>query len=169
MRVLVILIGEAGRVVPDRNDWHPAECFAALYYALLAAGCDIVLASREGGPPVWGVQTAVGDGIGLWADRLAGDRFVRDELAETLRLEQIELEDFDALICLCPSSLKGQVTCTDLPLALLVSAIGQGKRVAILGMPPSPEFADRGMLSLSWTSGAAPSAVVADLLATLPL
>ncbi|WP_420562330.1 hypothetical protein [Thalassobaculum sp.] len=167
MRVLVILVGETGRPVPDRSDWHPAECFAALYYALLEAGCEVVLASREGGPPVWGVPSATELGIGTWANRLADDRDARDTLAETLHLGQIELEDFDALICLCPRLMTSEAPCTDLPLPLLGLADARRKRVVILGLSRLPGPASRSVLLVPWTGHATPSDSVAGALGKL--
>lgn len=169
MRVLVILVGERQRSVFDRSDWHPAERFADLYYALRESGCDIVLGSREGGPASWSIPSSDTTGIGASANRLARDRQARDALSETLDLERIVVRDFDTVICLCPGSRAGDVQCTDWPVHVIEAAIGLGKRVAILGLNATLPVSGDGILILPEVNISSSRRSVASLLRRLGL
>ena len=70
-------------------------CFATAYYAFVEAGADLTLASPKGGsPPVDPrsfIHSAASD-----TERFRVDPVARTALSDTLRLEQIDLNDFDA-------------------------------------------------------------------------
>ena len=72
------------------------ECFATAYYALLDAGADLTLASPKGGStpidPRSFASSAAVPNIG----RFRADSVARTLLSDALRLEQIDICDFDA-------------------------------------------------------------------------
>src|SRR5215468_1267626 len=66
------------------------EEFSAAYYVFKDAGAEITLTSPGGGQPPIDPQS---DGTG----RFKSDRVARTALADTLGLEQVAPEDFDAV------------------------------------------------------------------------
>jgi putative intracellular protease/amidase len=84
--------------VRDAPDVDPLEEFVGVYYALQNAGARTLIASEAGGYP-WSKRPRRGKGPGSkLVDRFLSDRHARDEIAETLPLRDIFVEDFEACI-----------------------------------------------------------------------
>ena len=97
MRILMVLtsydrVGDRG---PKTGLW--LETFTAAYYAFADVGIDIALASPAGGQPPVDPNS---DRPGHQPDtvrRLKGDQVARAALADTLWLDQVVSDDFDAV------------------------------------------------------------------------
>jgi len=92
-RVLILLPDEDAPIIS--TDLPPR--LAALYYKLKHAGLELVFATRSGG-----YSAAMGD-MRRFADhpvvaKLMADAFARDELSESLALDRVYVDDFDAII-----------------------------------------------------------------------
>jgi putative intracellular protease/amidase len=106
--------------------------FLAVYYALRDAGAELVIASVSGGYP-WptGPKRRVERANEL-ASRFQADRHARDDLANTLQLGQVFVEDFDAGFCIgAPGKLseKGDRSSAGTLIARFLRA---GKPVAVM-------------------------------------
>jgi putative intracellular protease/amidase len=76
----------------------PLEDFAGVYYALLKEGARLLIASEAGGYP-WPQRPTRGKGPGSkLVDRFLSDRHARDDIADTLPLRDVFVEDFEACI-----------------------------------------------------------------------
>ena len=76
------------------------EEFSAAYYVFKDAGADITLASPAGGQPPIDPRSDGSDDHSEIVTRFKGDFTARTALADTLRLEQVAPEDFDAVVYL---------------------------------------------------------------------
>lgn len=120
------------------------------YYAFKDFGSEVVMATPLGGSPLImdGMRSAeVSDHA---VRRLKSDRAARDELADTLALDQIVVEDFAAAFCI---GLSGPIwTDDDRGAAGLVRAfLSAGKPVALIPgkhLLVAPEGAGNGLLIL---------------------
>jgi putative intracellular protease/amidase len=84
--------------VGDAPDADPLEEFVGVYYALKNAGARMLIASEAGGYP-WSQRPRRGKGPGSkMVDRFLSDRHARDEIADTLPLRDVFVEDFEACI-----------------------------------------------------------------------
>jgi putative intracellular protease/amidase len=88
-------------IVLDAGDWpdaDPLEEFVGVYYALQNAGARMLIASEAGGYP-WSQRPRRGKGPGSkLVDRFLTDRHAREEIADTLPLRDVFVEDFEACI-----------------------------------------------------------------------
>jgi len=92
-RVLMLLPDEDAPIVSA--DLSPR--LAALYYQLKNAGLELVFATRSGG-----FSAALGE-MRCFADnpvvaKLMADAFAREELSESIALDRVYVDDFDAMI-----------------------------------------------------------------------
>jgi hypothetical protein len=126
MRVLV-MIGDD----PEASAAVTLEGLAGAYYAVRDAGAEIVLASAGGGAP--GVARAAGC-CGPAAARFQADHLAREDLADTLRYDQVCLGEFDAIL-----GFRGDPGLTD-------RALRAGVPVALVGEPGPPARAHAGGL-----------------------
>lgn len=84
--------------VGDAPDADPLEEFVGVYYTLQNAGARMVIASEAGGYP-WSQRPRRGKGLGSkLVERFLSDRHARDEIADTLPLRDVFVEDFVACI-----------------------------------------------------------------------
>ncbi|MER8409468.1 transporter [Mesorhizobium sp. M1307] len=143
--------------------------FLAVYYALLDAGAEMLLASVSGGYP-WPTRPKRPGGEGSeLAARFRSDRHARDDLANTLTFGQVFIEDFHGGFCV---GLPGSIWSSNddgLAGSLIGRFLQAGKPVAVL---PSlfdiqPKGAGGGLLIIGdgdWP----PSRAVHALLASVP-
>ncbi|HEV7305694.1 transporter [Ensifer sp.] len=97
IRFLVILCGGEGGEGLDCE--LELGHFAPAYYLFKDDGADVVLATLEGGHcdlPNFKRLASDAPDVG----RFLADRSARDDLADTLGLHQIVIDDFDAALCL---------------------------------------------------------------------
>jgi len=147
VRFLILIVeGEEGAGNPEVD----LARIATPYYACKNIGAEVVLATRLGGSPF------VADGVRSMAmsdeaiRRFKGDRDARDELADTLALNQIVVDDFAAAFCV---GLSGRIwTDADDGIVALVRAfLAVGKPVALVPgkhLSVAPEGAGNGLLIL---------------------
>jgi putative intracellular protease/amidase len=127
---------------------------ATPYYAFKDFGSEVVIATDQGGPPMLAEATrcahASADAAGDAVRRFRGDRNARDELADTLGLAQIVIEDFAAAFCV---GLSGSIWSDDDQgvAALIRKFLDVGKPVALVPgkhLFVAPEGAGNGLLIL---------------------
>src|SRR5262245_44101402 len=124
--------GDAG---PQTGFWLGE--FTAAYYELVEAGTEITLASPSGGqPPIEPRSDATGSRSET-VERLKNDRNARTALADTLWLNQVVTDDFDAAFY-----VGGHGAMLDLPedrnsQALISALLAAGKPVAFVGHGPA--------------------------------
>jgi hypothetical protein len=127
IRFLVILAAADG--IEDADHLITLHHLAPAYYLFKDRGAEVVLATLTGEYPRFPDLRYAAPG-NRDVQRFLDDRIARDELADTLGLKQIAIEDFDAAFCL---GISGSIWNDDdrAPSAFLVSLLSQGKPVAI--------------------------------------
>jgi putative intracellular protease/amidase len=108
------------------------------YYRLLDAGVEVVLASANGGYPWPDLARDDEDTSTPATDRFKRDRAARDELNDTLRLDQICVGDFDAGFCIGASAMSGADHVATPEGHLIARLLALGKPVAIIGATAEP-------------------------------
>jgi putative intracellular protease/amidase len=112
--------------------------FLEVYYGLQDAGAEIVLASANGGYP-WPDLAREDEGTATPAtQRFRQDRAARDELNDTLRLDQICVADFDAGFCIGGATRPGANHAASPDADLIARLLAFGKPVAIIGAIAEP-------------------------------
>lgn len=92
MRILIVL--QPGMLAAPADASAQFARFVEAYYAFLDAGIEIVLASGTGGHPWSGSPRSRDEGGNTLLARFSGDRSARENLANTLGLDQVHHEDF---------------------------------------------------------------------------
>ncbi|MCC9622720.1 type 1 glutamine amidotransferase domain-containing protein [Thalassospira sp. MA62] len=97
MRILMIVtshdkMGDTGH---KTGIW--LEEFAAPYYRFVDAGADITLASPKGGKPPLDPNSQVPDALTAATERFEKDEAAQTAFANTVTLDQVNADDFDAL------------------------------------------------------------------------
>ena len=95
MNILMVLTShdELGTTGYRTGFWF--EDFVAPYYAFLDAGADLTLASPRGGSPAIDPRSFAADVPVASMERFRADPVARTVLSDTLRLEQIDVSDFE--------------------------------------------------------------------------
>ncbi|WP_105383064.1 type 1 glutamine amidotransferase family protein [Neorhizobium alkalisoli] len=150
-RFLILIVegegeGEGGAGNPEVD----LARIATPYYAFKKLGSEVVLATPLGGPPnlIEGMHSA---GLSDTAvQRFRSDRIARDDLADTLGLDQIVVDDFAAAFCI---GLSGKIWTDDNfgVAALVRDFLDVGKPVALVPgkhLLLAPEGAGNGLLIL---------------------
>jgi putative intracellular protease/amidase len=144
MRVVVFLISDDEQPVAAVTPAIRLETFLAAYYAFRDAQAEIVLASPAGGHPKFAQVREDRRKSSDIMRRFREDRTARDELTDTLSLDQICTTDFDAALCIgTPGTIfqastifQDSATVHDSRAALAASLISElltaGKPVAII-------------------------------------
>jgi putative intracellular protease/amidase len=109
------------------------EEFCAAYYVFRDAGADVTLASPTGGQPPIDPRSDGSDHPSDAVRRFKIDQTARTELADTLALDQVAAEDFDAVFY-----VGGHGALWDLPedrfsQALIAAVHAAGKPLALVG------------------------------------
>ncbi|QMU31389.1 type 1 glutamine amidotransferase domain-containing protein [Adhaeribacter radiodurans] len=97
MKVLIVLTShsELGNTGKKTGFW--IEEFAAPYYTLKDAGADITLVSPKGGQPPIDPKSAEPDAQTEATKRFEKDEALKQQLARTKKLSEINADDFDAV------------------------------------------------------------------------
>lgn len=97
MKVLMVLTShsELGNTGKKTGFW--LEEFAAPYYVFKDAGAEVVLASPAGGQPPLDPKSDQPDFQTEMTERFKADESAQRDLANTLRLESVHQQDFDAV------------------------------------------------------------------------
>ncbi len=136
MRVLFVLtswgrLGEKGL-----NTGFACETFTTPYYVTKDRGIEVVLASPAGGAAPVDPKSEVASALAPSVRRYRADPLARADVADTLRLEQVCPEDFDAAFY--PGGhgvLWDLANCPD-SASLLLAMLGAGKPVALVSHAP---------------------------------
>jgi putative intracellular protease/amidase len=96
MNLLMVLTSheEFGVTGYQTGTW--LECFATAYYVFMEVGADLTLASPKGGPAPVDPRSIAYGAAAPSIERFRMDQVARTALSDTLRLEQIDIRDFDA-------------------------------------------------------------------------
>jgi putative intracellular protease/amidase len=97
MKVLMVLTshGDLGNTGEKTGFW--IEEFAAPYYVLADAGAELTIASPKGGQPPVDPKSELPDAQTLATKRFYGDYDLIDQVAHTLKLNEVNEADFDAV------------------------------------------------------------------------
>jgi putative intracellular protease/amidase len=123
MRILMVIL-------PDNGDKPRLQIGQVIepYYLFRDSGAGVVFASLTGGAPI---STANRQDNTPAVRRLRRDHLAREALAETLSLDQVSAEDFQAAFCIGASELIGAGG--DHPVSVLTAQLlDAGKPVAML-------------------------------------
>jgi putative intracellular protease/amidase len=96
MNILIVLTSHDALGTTGYATGFSFEDFAAAYYAFLDAGADLTLASPMGGPPPVDPSGRTAGSLNPNIERFRSDSNARTLLSDTLRLEQVDIRDFDA-------------------------------------------------------------------------
>jgi putative intracellular protease/amidase len=154
MRILMILL-------PGNGDGPPLGAAQVIepFFLLRDSGAEVVIASPDGGAPI---AIKDGDAGSPAAQRLEADLRAREDLTETLRVEDIFPEDFHAAICIGAtdrgdqgtggpaSALIAQLLTAGAPVAIV--SPGHGTATVIAG--PASNQAARALLGALASPGA---------------
>ncbi len=142
IRFLIILAADG-----DNSEVRIAR-LAPAYYLFKDAPAEVVLATPSGGFPDLTGELRQSVHKEPAAARFVTDRAARDDLADTLRLDQIVTEDFDAAFCI---GLSGALWSAKGVAATIRAFLMSGKPVAVIPgrhMDITPEGAAAGLLIL---------------------
>ncbi|WON78402.1 type 1 glutamine amidotransferase domain-containing protein [Serratia sp. UGAL515B_01] len=97
MKILMVLTSHdtLGNTGDKTGFW--LEEFASPYYVFLDAGAEITLASPKGGQPPLDPKSSQPDAQTASTERFNKDTSAQQALANTLKLEEVNIDDFDAL------------------------------------------------------------------------
>jgi putative intracellular protease/amidase len=97
MKVLIVLTSHAELGNTGKKTGFWVEEFAAPYYVLADAGMEITLASPKGGQPPIDPKSEEPGAQTDATRRFDNDQDLKEQLAHTLRLEEVEEADYDAV------------------------------------------------------------------------
>ena len=95
MNLLIVLTSheELGATGYQTGLW--LECFATSYYAFIDAGAELTLASPKGGSTPVDPRSFGYNALAPSVERFRADEVARTLLSDALRLEQVDIRDFD--------------------------------------------------------------------------
>ena len=131
MRILMILIADSDAGAPSGFFGLCLEGVAAAFYVFRDSGAEVVLASSTGGFVALGL-THERTQIPLNESRFRQDSEARDALSDTVRLDQVYVDDFEAALCLGRPGPIGRKTGETLAAALIVAFFAAGKPVGLV-------------------------------------
>jgi hypothetical protein len=143
MRILMILIPESDALESDPT--VRLERAAGPYYVFRDADVEVVLASPDGGAPS---MEFAGDSATEIVQRFKKDRLAIDEFSDTLSLDQVYADDFDAAFCVgLPGSIWRPEHKSSAG-AVISKLLDAGKPVAVMpsGVDLAPKGAGEGLL-----------------------
>jgi putative intracellular protease/amidase len=137
MHILIVLTSHDRLGDSGPRTGSGLEEFCAAYYVFRDAGAEVTLASPAGGQPPVDPRSDGSDDQSETVRRFKGDQAARTELADTLALDQVVPEDFDAVFY-----VGGHGALWDLPedrvsQALIAAVHAAGKPIALVGHGPA--------------------------------
>jgi putative intracellular protease/amidase len=141
MRILMILIPESDTADSKGDPAVRLERAAGPYYVFRDADVEVVLASSGGGSP----RMDFADGSATSTElmqRFRQDRIAADEFSDTIGLDQVYTEDFDAAFCVGLPGSIWQPEHKNTAGALIARLLDAGKPVAV--MPSGVDLAPKG-------------------------
>jgi hypothetical protein len=147
MRILMILIPENDAAAVKGDPAVRLERAAGPYYVFRDAEVEVVLASPDGGPPLMefaGDSNASTELI----QRFRQDRMAIDEFSDTISLDQVYTDDFDAAFCVGLPGAIWRPEHRHSAGALISRLLDAGKPVAVMpsGVDLAPKGAGDGLL-----------------------
>jgi hypothetical protein len=147
MRILMILIPESEAPGSKSDPAVRLERAAGPYYAFRDADAEVVLASSDGGSPLMEMASGSRASTEIM-QRFKQDQRAIDEFSDTVSLDQVYTDDFDAAFCVgLPDAVwrpehKGSAG------ALISRLLDAGKPVAVMpsGIDLAPKGAGEGLL-----------------------
>jgi len=97
MRILIVLTSHSTLGATSEKTGFWVEEFTAPYYVLLDAGAVITIASPAGGQPPVDPKSEVKEAQTLTTNRFYADQNAIDQVAHTVKLYEIKLDDYDAV------------------------------------------------------------------------
>jgi putative intracellular protease/amidase len=97
MKILIVLTShsELGNTGEKTGFW--IEEFAAPYYVLADAGVELTIASPKGGQPPIDPKSESPDAQTAATNRFNNDKDIKDKLAHTVKLNEVNQKDYDAV------------------------------------------------------------------------
>jgi putative intracellular protease/amidase len=137
MRILMILTSHLVESTEADELTGALQNFATAYFIFRDAGAEVVLASPSGGLPALYPNRASVMKQSKTVNRFYDDTRARAELSDTLRLEQVCADDFDALFY--PGGLGSIWDLTDnkQSIALISTISGAGKPMGLVAHGPA--------------------------------
>jgi putative intracellular protease/amidase len=136
IRILIVLTShsELGDTGKKTGFW--VEEFTAPYYELADAGAEITLASPKGGQPPIDPSSEVSGAQTEFTHRFDKDEPLKQKLAHTLKLTDIEASDFDAVFYPGGHGPMWDLVKDTKSIALLDAFQQQGKPIALVCHAP---------------------------------
>jgi hypothetical protein len=129
VRILLMVLSEGAS---PEGDLVLAGSFATAYYAFRDASIELVLASPSGGYLYLdNSSTSSPDDLAA-ARRFQADRLARDELADTICLDDVHAEDFDGAMCLGPATSDTPAQLPDRASYLISGFVALGRPVVAI-------------------------------------
>jgi putative intracellular protease/amidase len=146
MRILMILIPESDASAAKGDPAVRIERAAGPYYVFRDADIEVVLASPDGGSPA--MEFPANSASTNVMQRLRQDRLAIDEFSDTISLDQVYADDFDAALCV---GLPGSIWRPEHQSAagaLISRLLDAGKPVAVIpsGVDLVPKGTGDGLL-----------------------
>ena len=137
MRILMVLtsydrLGNSGR---KTGFW--LEGFTAAYYVFSGAGADITLASPSGGQPPIDPQSDGPSNQSETVKRFKSDHAARTALADTLWLDQVVPDDFDAVFYTGGHGAMWDLAEDRISQTVIAAVQAAGRPVALVGHGPA--------------------------------
>jgi hypothetical protein len=147
MRVLMILIPESEFPGSKSDPAVRLERAAGPYYAFRDADVEVVLASPYGGSPRMEFASSSEASTEV-LQRFRKDKHAIDEFSDTLSLDQVYTDDFDAAFCVGLPDSVWRPEHKSSAGALISRLLDAGKPVAVMpsGIDLAPKGAGEGLL-----------------------
>jgi hypothetical protein len=170
MRILMILIPESDAPGSKSDPAVRLERAAGPYYAFHDANVEVVLASPDGGSPLM-ESASRSEASNKVMQRFRRDRIANDEFSDTLSLDQVHTDDFDAAFCVGLPGSIWRPEHTSSAGALIARLLESGKPVAAMpsGIDLAPKGAGEGLLIVGDGSNASIPAALALMVAVRQL
>jgi hypothetical protein len=147
MRILMILIPESDAPGSKGDPAVRLERAVGPYFAFRDADFEVVLVSPDGGPP-WLEMASRSEASVEMMLRFRQDRLAIDEFSDTLGLDQVYTDDFDAAFCVGLPGSIWRPEHKNSAGALIAKMLDAGKPVAVMpsGIDLAPNGAGEGLL-----------------------
>lgn len=136
MKVLMVLTSHSDLGNTGQKTGFWLEEFAAPYYVFKDAGAEVVLASPAGGQPPLDPKSDLADFQTELTHRFKADPVAQRELANTLKLDSISQDDFDAVFYPGGHGPLWDLSDSDTSIALIESFERAGKLIGFVCHAP---------------------------------
>jgi hypothetical protein len=153
MRILMILIPDSTPPGGKNDAAVRLDRATGPYYLFRDAAVEVVLASPDGGAPAMEF-TGGSEAAATVMQRFRQDRAAMDEFSDTISLNQVYADDFDAAFCVGVSGSIWRPEHLSSAGALVARLLDAGKPVAVMpsGLDLAPHGAGEGLLIVADSS-----------------